>query len=179
LNITGGAAVGTNQNGTNIIITAPTSTGTGTPSQIQLLADASGGTTGTAAATSVPRLVLNGTAALTSASAVTIVTPTIASGSMVGGVIHYTVEATDGTDYQCTSGIMAYAITNKAGTISGTATIIGTEVSNHTVGTLVDTFAVTAAGLIQITSTSVGITPSRYRVTFSVISNSQQAIVVA
>jgi hypothetical protein len=179
VNITGGAAVGTNQAGSTLTISAPTGTGTGTNSQVIIEADASGGTTGAAAHTSIPRLVLNGTAALTSGSAATLVTLTLASNSWAGGTIDYTIEVNDSTPHiQTLTGIVAYAATNVGGTKAGTTSVLGTEAKQLSSGTLTTTWAVTSGGLVQLTATT-SLTPVIMRVTFNVNSMSQQAITVA
>lgn len=180
IGIGAGSGVGTNQNaaGTFTLYSAQ-STGTGTLGNFRFYADAAGGTSGTTPNSQVLRLALNGSnQALVSGSAATIVTPTIPSGSMAGGQIVYTIECTNGTDYQCVSGIVAYSITNKSATISGSTSVLGTEATHTTSGTLTDTWAVTAAGLVQVTATT-SLTATKFRITFTVFSNSQQNITFA
>lgn len=175
----GGGGSATNVNASTITITNSKGLGTGQVGKIFLQADASGTASGSTLHTSVNRLIINGSVTgLTSGSASTIATATLSSGSMSGGYIAYSVESTDGTNYQCTSGTVAFAITNKAGTISGTATVVGSEVSNSTSGTLTDTFSVTSGGLIQITPVVTVITPTTLRITYTLFSHSQQSITV-
>ena len=176
--ITGGISNGSNQRSPYTKITSGNGTGNGHVGQIEFIADASGNTSGSSQNTQVHRLYLNGAQPLTSGAAHTIASATLASNSMSGGHINYTVESSDGTDFQVTSGVMAFCITNKAALISGTASLIGLEVTNATLGTLTNTFAVDASGNIQITPTVSVITPTTLRVTYTVFCNSQQEITI-
>lgn len=53
---------------------------------------------------------------LTESSATNVVQIPVASGSFVGGVLNYTVVASDGTDHQARSGTIQFQMVNKAGT---------------------------------------------------------------
>ena len=54
--------------------------------------------------------------ALTAAAATSIVQIPVAAGTGTGGVVHYTVYATDGTDMQTRTGFVRFTAVNKAGT---------------------------------------------------------------
>lgn len=176
-NLTGGAITGTNQNASNSTFIAPKGTGTGSLGKFVFKAPVSGTSSGSTAHAVVIRLALNGSVTgMTSGVASTLATATMASGSMAGGAINYTVEASNGTDFQATSGRVCFAIRNKAGTTTGTASIIGTEVTSCSIGTLANAFSVTSSGQIQITPTVIGITATTLRVTYSIENFGQQSI---
>lgn len=62
------------------------------------------------------RSLLAGTKALTESAATAVFNMSIASGSGSGGVIDYTVDADDATDFQARSGTVHFSGVNKAGT---------------------------------------------------------------
>ena len=72
--------------------------------------------------------------AITNSSANTIYQVSLATTTFSGGTLGWTVTATDGTDYQCTSGVTSWAAVNKGGvyttnitdSISSTAASAGT-----------------------------------------------------
>jgi hypothetical protein len=53
---------------------------------------------------------------LTESSATAFVQVAVASGSYTGGIIHYTIHADDGTDFQARTGDVHFSMVNKAGT---------------------------------------------------------------
>lgn len=57
----------------------------------------------------------NNSKALTESAATAFVQIAVASGSHVGGTVHYAIVANDGTDYQTRSGSFPFALINKAG----------------------------------------------------------------
>lgn len=123
--------------------------------------------------------VVNGSVALTSGVAATILSATVGASQMAGGQLFYTVEVYGLTEFICSSGTLNFSVINKAGVYTSSTSVIGAESSAKTHGTdtMVNTFAFAASsGNLQITSTVTGITPVTFRVTFSVKSNSQQAV---
>ena len=176
----GGATSGaTNRAGGALLLEPGLGTGTGTPAQIRVLAPAQGTAAGVGNQTLVNRVIVNGTAALTSAVATTVATATAAAGQMAGGHVLYTVEATDGTDQLVASGEVAFSLVNKAGVYTGVTSVLGTEAQAKSDGTdtLTNVWAFAAGGgLLQITPTLVGMTATTFRITYTVVSNSQQAI---
>ena len=138
-------------------------------------------TSGSTAQTVIDRRISNATKALTNNSATSIVNATIANGSVVAGVIHYSIEVTDGSDYQVETGILVFSVTNKAGTIANnTITKVGNQQA-ATSGTLTVTPAISAANpaVISINANS-SLTPSTGypRVTYSIENLTQQAIAI-
>lgn len=182
LTINGTGGVGTDIVASAVTIASGKGTGASTPTQVLIKAPAQGTGAGTTAQTLVNRVVVNGTKALTSAVAATVVTVTAAAGQMAGGHLIYTVEATDGTDHIAASGQVAFALVNKATTFTGVTSIIGTEAQAKSDGTdtIANTWAFAAGGgSLQITSTVVGLTATTFRITYTIVSNSQQAVVSA
>lgn len=105
----------------NVLYVGPTLTGSGTQRTMALNAGAQ--------------------KTLTESSATNFVQIAVASGTQVGGVIHYTLIANDATDYQTRAGTVAFAAVNKAGTETGA---VGTadETVAVSVGTLTNTFTI-------------------------------------
>lgn len=176
----GGATSGaTSKVGGNLILQPGIGTSAGVPSVVTVQAPAQGTGGTTTDQTLVNRIIINGTKALTSGVAVTIATCTIASGSMSGGHIVYTIEATDGVDYIACSGQVAFAAVNKATVFTTTTSILGTEAiaKSNVVDTIANTWAFAAAsGNLQVTSTLGTLVATTFRITYEIISNSQQAI---
>ena len=79
---------------------------------------------------------------LTESAATSFVTIGVASGSYVGGYVEYSIVSDDGVDYQCRSGILPFALVNKAGTETATIGTVtsATEVVAVSTGTLTNTF---------------------------------------
>lgn len=80
--------------------------------------------------------------ALTESSATAFVTATVATSSRLAGLIQYSVEANDASDFQVRGGVIPFTAVNKAGTITctvGTVTT-ATEVVSVSSGTLTNTF---------------------------------------
>jgi len=67
------------------------------------------------------------------------------SGTIAGGMICYTVEANDATDYQSLSGFAPYSVVNKAGTLTY-ALGFDEQSSACSVGTLTGTLSLSASG---------------------------------
>lgn len=87
-------------------------------------------------------LVVAKAKALTAAAATSFVQCAIASGTVFGGVVEYTIEANDGIDFQSRSGILPFSAVNKAGTETCTVGTVAasTEVVAVSAGTLTNTF---------------------------------------
>jgi hypothetical protein len=61
----------------------------------------------------------------------------VPASAFAGGIIHYLVRATDGTDFQALAGIVTYSCVNKAATITGTITeVAGNQAKIVSAGTL-------------------------------------------
>jgi hypothetical protein len=107
----------------------------------------------------------------------------VASDARIGGVIEYCVEADDGTDFQIESGLIKFAATNKAGTVStATPTDCGAPLQVLDSGTLTVAFTATA-GADKITincDAASSLTETTLRIRFRPhINSSTTAIPVA
>lgn len=178
INVITGTASGTNQAGGVITLTAGQSTGTGAPGYVLIKCDPSRTSSSSSLNTPISRVLVNGFInPITSASSTAILQPVLNTGNLAGGMLNYTIEASNGTDYQCATGIVAYSMTNKAGTITGTAANLGSEVQNITgVNSITNTWAVDSSGNLNLTSTSTLVGVTIYRITYTAFSNSQHDI---
>lgn len=96
-----------------------------------------------------------------------------AASAMSGGFLHYMVEASDGTDFQAMTGLVQYAMVDKAGTktltITNLTTVDAKAVSSGTL-TLAWTFVTgTGKGTIKLQPTGSLTETTPYRVTFLVV----------
>jgi hypothetical protein len=178
----GGATSGATDKAAGDLILVPgLSTGTGGANvKIQTMTRAL--STGTSDNTATDRIIAQSPKSVTNNSATTVSSMTLANGSVVGGVIDYTVEVTDGTDYQIETGSISYIVTNKAGTIANNTTSKFGNQQAATSGTLTVTWTITAANpaLIQLNANS-SLTPSTGypRVTFVQRNLTQQAVSIS
>lgn len=82
--------------------------------------------------------------AITGGAANSLATVNVPASAMVGGVIHYLIQASDGTDFQALEGIVTYTAVNKAGTVTGTITeVAANQAKTLSAGTLTATWTVT------------------------------------
>jgi hypothetical protein len=178
--ISGGATSGaTDKAAGDVILRTGPSTGTGgANARIQTMTRAL--STGTSDNTATDRIVCQSPKSVTNNSATTVATLTIASATTVSGTLNYSIEVTDGTNYQTEAGVIAYSATNASGTVANnTVTKIGSNQS-VTSGTLVVTWTLTTSGTIQVNANS-SLTPSTGypRVTFVLHNTTQQAVAIA
>jgi|GEM_PF-4208771 len=141
----GAAASGTDANGVDTIQSAGRGTGAGIGAGYKIQTSPPIGT-GTTLQTLGDRVnVIGKYTTLTESSATAFASVTVASGTVAGGLLVYTVEANDATDYQALSGSIPYSIVNKAGTLT---IVLGTDsqASSTSTGTLTGTISMTDAG---------------------------------
>lgn len=119
------------------------------------------------------RPVLNATSkTIVDGSATSLADIAVVASAMVGGVIHYTVRASDGTDFQALTGIVTYSCVNKAATITGTITeVAGNQAKTVSSGTLTLAWTIVAGTnkmtiKLQPTGSLTETTP--YDVTYSI-----------
>ena len=179
--VSAGATVSaTNKAAGDLLLSTGVGTGNSRPANMAMSCPANGTASGTSDQTGVFRVVLNGTATLSSGVASTLVTLTIAAGQTAGGMIIYTVEASNGTDMISASGEVQYSLVLKSATYTSATSVVGTEAQakSDVTDTIVNTWAFAASsGNLQITSTITGMTASTYfRVTYMVLSNSNQTL---
>lgn len=103
------------------------------------------------------------------------------SGTVAGGIVVYTIEANDGTDYQSLSGTLRYDVVNKAGTL----TVVYSDTQNGagacSAGTLTATVTATVSGtnvLFQANAVS-SLSETVLRVSFQVLNNFGVATITA
>lgn len=84
------------------------------------------------------------TKTLTESTATGFVDVSIQSGQSTSGIVHWSIYATDGTDYQTRTGTTYFAAVNKAGTVTCGVGDIGTTVTGLSSGTLTNTMTCTA-----------------------------------
>lgn len=104
------------------------------------------------------------------------------AGRSAGGIIRWTIEATDGTDMQPYSGVTVYAVANKAGTytksIRSTTTDTDMEAKATTGGTITGVWSIldgSSKVTLQFTS-DTSLTTTYFRVYFTIENNSRQSI---
>ena len=127
------------------------------------------------------RTVFGADKALTDAAATDVVSLTVANGTTSGGIIHYTIDATDGTDYQAETGQVVWTAVNKAGTVTAAVTEVNSQQS-LSAGTLTTAWAISAANpaLISVNAnTSLAPSAGYPRITFDVYSYARQAFALA
>lgn len=183
LTVQGGAATtaATDKAGGSLIIQTGLGTGSSTPARIDIQADAQGTAAGTTDHSRVTRIGINGTAALTSGVATTIVSIPLSTLQMAGGTLLISIEVSDGTDVISFSGGCHYSTVNKAGVFTSTAqSILAATAKSDAVDTYTIAFSFTGANpnLLQVTPTLTGMVPTTHRATFTVISNAQQDITI-
>lgn len=139
------ARAGTDTNTRGAKATQLPGIGTGTGgSGDYVLQTAPPGTTGTAANTPTDRLILpSKPVVLTESSATAVLDYAVAAGSVAGGTVWYTIRADDATDFQALRGQLQWAAVNKAGTLTATVGLVGSEVLAASTGTLTNTATIT------------------------------------
>lgn len=173
---------GTDIAGANLTLAGGRGTGAGAGGNVILQA-APALATGTTAQTLADRQVIVGKAkALTAAAATGFARVACAQGTVVGGFVCYSIEANDGTDYQCRSGVLPFAIVNKAGTETGTVGTVGaaTEVVAVSAGTLTNTFTIAsnAADTMDLSANAASsLTETTLRISYQVFLNAGTGVV--
>lgn len=94
------------------------------------------------------------------------------AGQMVGGVVHFLVRASDGTDHQAIAGMMAYTAVNKAGTVTADETYAtANEAKAVSAGTLTLAFTAVAGtnkATIKLQPTG-SLTETTYTIEYTVV----------
>lgn len=146
------------------------STGTGLPGEIQVFGSGIG-SSGSTAQSEYKRVLINGSRAdLTSAVAKQVLSLSMANNTMMGGTIFYTIECSDGADYQSASGVVTFTAVNDSGVTTGGATQ-DHERSTVTAGSLSSAWAF-SAGTIRVTATTAGLgAVTIFRISYSVFNH--------
>ena len=183
LTVQGGAATtgATDKAGGSLIIQTGLGTGSSTPARLDIQADAQGTAAGTTDHSRVTRIGINGTAALTSGVATTVVSIPLSTLQMAGGTLLISIEVSDGVDVISFSGGCHYSTVNKGGVFTSTTqSILAATAKSDAVDTYTIAFSFTGANpnILQVTPTLTGMVPTIHRATFTVISNAQQDITI-
>lgn len=138
------ANTGADAAGRTVTVAGGVSTGTGAGGDLAFQTSPSAATSSVANAVSDRAVMVAKAKALTAASATSFVRISLPALSMAGGVVEYSIQASDGTDMQSLSGFLAFSVVNKAGvetcTLSVTSTQDETLVAASAVSTLTNTF---------------------------------------
>jgi hypothetical protein len=130
------------------------------------------GASGTTAQVYANREVLMHTkTGLTNNTAIAIAQLALPSASMGSAQICYTVEVSDGTDFQTETGMVSFASVNKAGTLTHGTPAKSGNVQVVSAGTLAVTFtAVTNGSAVDLKATSnSSLTPTTHRISMSIL----------
>jgi hypothetical protein len=168
---------GTNVQGSFLTLAAGIGTGTGSKNYFKVKTPYRT-SAGTGAQTQADRVIVAQDVALTDAatSLFEIALPTL---TMAGGMIIWTIEASDGTDMQAYTGVTAYAAVNKAGTYT---TNVVEDANNDAKATSSGTLTATWAFSNGTNKVTMQVTPSgsltetTYRISFTIFNNTPQAI---
>lgn len=112
------------------------------------------------------RNVTGGQITLTDGAATTIATIALSAGQRAGGVLTYSIEVTDATDFQVLTGVVSFAAVDKAGTLTAEAIeALTTTTANaeSSISTLTNTWTVsdgTNAFSIQVNANSSLVSPT-------------------
>lgn len=162
-------------------VKGPLGTGTGAVGVIDFQGGALGTASGATAHTAVSRLVLGASKVLTDAVAGNLVSAAIANGSAIGGAIEYTIEVSDGTDFQAETSRVLYSAVNKAGVVTVTITEDADTTQAVSAGSLTSVWALSAANpaVLSVVADS-SLTPAAGfpRITYTITNLGQQAIAI-
>lgn len=143
-------ATGTNISGSDLIVAAGGGTGlanttaAGRRGDYRVRTQVRGTTGTTADTTGTDRFLAAGqVVTLTESSATPILDYAVASGSVAGGTVWYTIRADDATDFQALRGQVQWAAVNKGGTLTASIVAVGTETAAVSAGTLTNTPTIT------------------------------------
>ncbi len=179
-NVVGGTTNGSGQPWT---FRGSLGTSQGVPGRIHLQTGALIAASGTTQQTPVDREIFGASKVLTNNTTTTVCNVTVASNTVAGGIVDYTVEVFDGTDLQIETGEFVYQVTNKGGTIANNTITPPTGYPKNvaTAGTLTVTWTISNANpaLLAINANS-SLTPSTGypRVTYNLRNHTQQAIAI-
>lgn len=138
---------GTDITGASAVLQPGAPTGAGASGSLRIKTFVPGSTGTSLSKTTTDRLLIAGTTvALTDATAVTVATVQVPSGTVAGGEVSYTIKVTDGTDHQSLKGRAQWAAVNKGGTVTASISLLGTEAVITSAGTLSNTVTIVPSG---------------------------------
>jgi hypothetical protein len=169
----------TNRAGYGLTLSPGESTGNGASGVVTVQGGAPPLASGTTLNSFVTRERIGNVLVVANNTTTTAATWTLASNTVLGGKITYTVEVSNGTDLQVETGEVALMGINKAGTFSDNTALKYGNQQAATAGTLSVTWSMTAANpsLLRVNVNS-SLTPTTGfpRVTYSIVNNGQQAV---
>ncbi len=101
-------------------------------------------------------VIAGGTVTLTESSATPILDVAVASNTVAGGTVWYTIRADDATNFQALRGQVQWSAVNKGGTLTAAIVLVGSEILAASAGTLTNTATITTGtNLITINLNAV------------------------
>jgi len=179
INATGGS--GSNVAGANLTDTAGKATGNAASGNKKSQTSVKGASGSTLQSLTDRQAVIGKYVDITESAATTYGTLALTtSGTVAGGVVVYTIEANDGTDYQSLSGNAVYSVVNKAGTLTVTFTDL-TQATALSAGTLTATMTAAVSGTsVQFQANAVSsLAQTVLRISFQVFNQFGVAIISA
>lgn len=176
----GGATVGaTNKVGGTITVQSGTGTGNAVPSRVDIQGPASGAASGTTDQAMVTRVGINGTATIPTGSATTLLTIPLATLQMCNGLLAFGIEVSDGTDMIAYCGSVYFSAVNKAGTYTSGLQPLLSSSALSAADTIAPVFTITTGTnqiLLKVDPVVTGMTPTINRITYTLLSYTQQDI---
>lgn len=127
------------------------------------------------------RFLVNSTSKTLTDAATQLFEVALSAGAMTGGIIIWTIEAGDATDWQSLSGVTTYAAVNKAGsyytTVNNNTANDSKATSSGTLTTVWDILTGANKVIIRVTPTG-SLTETIYRITYTISNNNSQAITI-
>ena len=175
----GGATVAaTDKDAGNNIIALGLSTGTGKAS-VRLQGLSRAASTGTADNTLEDRLIIPSVKNLTNTNAIGLFDVSLPTLAMAGGIVDYTIIASDGTDMHSITGRVIYDVVNKGGVYTSQMTPTLNSVATSNIGgTNVPVFTiVTGTNKFTVTVTDTdSLTPTTLQIRYTIHNNSGSTI---
>ena len=175
----GGATVAaTDKDAGNNIIALGLSTGTGKAS-VRLQGLSRAASTGTADNTLEDRLIIPSVKNLTNTNAIGLFDVSLPTLAMAGGIVDYTIIASDGTDMHSITGRVIYDVVNKGGVYTSQLTpTLNTVATSNVGGTNVPVFTiVTGTNKFTVTVTDTdSLTPTTLQIRYTIHNNSGSTI---
>lgn len=176
VNAGGATSAATDKAGGTVSIAPGVSTGTGISYAAVKRYDRAA-STGTSDNATYEAVIVCSPKTLTNTSAIGLFDVAMPAGSSCGGTMSYTVECTNGTDYQTRAGVVVWTSTNKAGVYVSSIASTGEQVAVST-GTLTNAWTVVSGTnkvTITLASTS-SLTPTVLKVWMKIDNGSSKAI---
>lgn len=178
----GATSAATNKAGGALILAPGLSTGTG-GSMVRIQGTTIATSSGTSDNSLVDRLVVTSPKVLTDGTATSLFNIALPSSTMCSGSLLFSIEATDGTDYQTRGGEMHFSAANKGGIFTtGTSHTPSNDATAISAGTLIPTWGMASTTdviTLQLNAdTSLTSSTGFPRIIYTIFSNCVQAITI-